>query len=170
MGNFQIQPPQASEFAPKHDALFWAITALTVFFTVVTFAIVVFLAIKYRDTNHNVNRDNPQHESLKLELGWSLPPLLLGIGIFVWSTTLFIHERIPQKNASEIFVIGKQWMWHIQHSNGVRETNELHVPVGRPIKLTMISQDVIHAFIFPPSVRSTTLCRAAIRRNTLHLR
>ena len=55
----------------------------------------------------------------------------------------------PAAKSTEIFVIGKQWMWQLQHPEGVREINELHVPVGRPIKLTMTSEDVIHDFFIP---------------------
>ncbi|MGC8169984.1 hypothetical protein, partial [Salmonella enterica] len=76
-------------------------------------------------------------------------PLVLGVIMFYFGTALFIKMKTPPKNAQEIFVVGKQWMWHIQHSNGVRENNTLHVPVGQPVKLTMISQDVLHAFYIP---------------------
>jgi cytochrome c oxidase subunit 2 len=77
-------------------------------------------------------------------------PLLLGLGIFAWAAKLYadVYRQAP-KNSKEIFIIGKQWMWHLQHMNGIREMNELHVPVGTPIKLTMISQDVIHSFYLP---------------------
>jgi cytochrome c oxidase subunit 2 len=89
------------------------------------------------------------YENLFLELTWTIVPLVLGIVMFYFGTSLYVKMRTPPKNATEIFVIGKQWMWHIQHGNGVRENNTLHVPVGRPVKLTMISQDVLHAFYIP---------------------
>jgi len=145
---FQFAPDQASNFAAKYDLLFTVITALTVFFTVVVLSIVVFFAIKYR-TGSKADRSRPQHENLRIEVAWSVPPLILGIIIFAWGASDFIELRRPPKNAVEIFVIGKQWMWHIQHPDGVREMNELHVPEGVPVKLTMISQDVIHAFYIP---------------------
>jgi len=56
--------------------------------------------------------------------------------------------RAP-KGAMEIYVVGKQWMWKVQHTTGQREINELHVPVGRPVKLIMTSEDVIHDFSIP---------------------
>jgi cytochrome c oxidase subunit 2 len=68
---------------------------------------------------------------------------------FLWGTNLFIQNARPPEAASEIFVVGKQWMWKIQHPEGVAEINELHVPVNRPIKLTMTSEDVIHDFAVP---------------------
>lgn len=146
--NYDIAPPQASTFAPKVDALFYVISALTAFFTIVVFALVIFFAIKYRKGS-KVDRSNIVHDSHKIELAWSLPPLFLGLGIFAWGAHLFIEMRTMPKDAIEIFVIGKQWMWHVQHPNGVRENNEIHVPLGKKVKLTMISQDVIHAMYIP---------------------
>jgi cytochrome c oxidase subunit II len=145
---FPLAPVQASEFAKHSDALFFVITALTVFFTVAVMSVVVFFAIRYK-AGSKADRSRPQHENLRLEIAWSLPPLVLGLFIFAWGAVEFVNLRRPPANALNIFVIGKQWMWHIQHPNGVREMNELHVPEGVPVKLTMISQDVIHSFYIP---------------------
>lgn len=144
----KVAPQQASSFAPQVDALFYVISALTVFFTVGVMAVVLYLAVKYR-AGSKADRSRPINENLFIEIAWSVPPLILGLVIFAWGAVMFVHMRRPPKNALEIFVIGKQWMWHIQHPNGVREMNELHVPSGVPIKLTMISQDVIHSFYIP---------------------
>ncbi len=144
----KVAPQQASSFAPQVDALFYVISALTIFFTVGVMAVVLFLAVKYR-AGSKADRSRPLNENLFIEIAWSVPPLILGLVIFAWGAVLFVHMRRPPKNAIEIFVIGKQWMWHIEHPNGVREMNELHVPAGVPVKLTMISQDVIHAFYIP---------------------
>lgn len=130
------------------DALFYTLTALTVIFTVLVGALVLFFAIRYRK-GAKVKRGDTVESHLGLELTWTIIPLILGMFIFWWSAKLFIKTRQPPKDAMEIFVIGKQWMWHLQHSNGVRENNELHVPVGVPVRLTMISQDVIHSFFVP---------------------
>lgn len=146
--NIPLAPPQASEQAVRYDALFYVITALAVFFTVAVLTLVVVFSIKYR-VGSKANRDRPQHENLKIEIAWSLPPLLLGIAIFAWGAIDFVSVRRPPANALELFVIGKQWMWHVQHSNGVRENNTMHVPLGVPVKITMVSQDVIHALHLP---------------------
>lgn len=146
--NFPIAPPQASQHAFDHDLLFYTITALTVFFTVVVLTLVLVFAIRYRSWK-KIDRSNAPHHNLKLELGWTVIPLILGLAIFAWGAIEFVDIHEPPADAMEIFVIGKQWMWHAQHANGVRENNTLHVPVGRPVKLTMISQDVIHAFYIP---------------------
>ncbi len=145
---FGIGPEQASEHAVKYDLLFGTITLLTIVFTVLVFGMVLILAIRYRK-GAVINRKNPLHHHTGLELTWTILPLILALGIFVWSAKNFIDVRTMPKDAKEIFVIGKQWMWHFQHQDGTRENNELHVPVGQPVKLTMISQDVIHAMYLP---------------------
>lgn len=148
MFNYPMAPEQASTFGAEHDFIFYLITILTVFFTVAVMVCVLYFAFKYR-RGSKANRDNIVHHSQKLEIAWSMPPLILGLVIFGLSTSLFVKVRVPPKDAAEFFVVGKQWMWHIQHPSGIRENNTLTIPVGKPVKLTMISQDVIHAFYVP---------------------
>ncbi len=148
MGQFPLMPEQASEHATRYDWLFWTITGLTVFFTVLVVVMILFMAAKYR-TGSKASRKGQLDSHLGLEMTWTIIPLILALGIFVWATDGFMRQRKMPEDAEEIFVIGKQWMWHVQHMNGIRENNELHVPVGRPIKLTMISQDVLHAMYLP---------------------
>ncbi|MFI5386527.1 MAG: cytochrome c oxidase subunit II [Fimbriimonadales bacterium] len=143
-----MSPPQASNFASELDAVFYGLVILTVVFTFLVGFFVLLFAVRYRQGN-KVDRSRPVHEHLPLEITWSVIPLLLGLVMFFLGARLFVKMRTPPANATEIFVIGKQWMWHIQHSNGVRENNTLHVPVGVPVKLTMISQDVLHAMYIP---------------------
>lgn len=144
----QLMPEQASSYAAELDLLFFLLVGLTVVFTVLVGALVIFLAVKYR-RGSPADRSRAVDHHTGLELAWSIPPLILGLAVFFWNASLFGRMRTIPDNALEIFVIGKQWMWHLQHPNGVRENNELHVPLGRPIKLTMISQDVIHNFRIP---------------------
>lgn len=146
--NFPIKPVQASEQAVSYDNIFNATLGLSVFFAIVVFLMVMIFAIRYR-RGTKVDRTNPLTHHNGLEMIWLFGPLFLGLGFFVWSSVLYVQRRNPPKDALELFVIGKQWMWHVQHMNGVRENNEMHIPVGRPIKLTMISQDVIHAMYLP---------------------
>lgn len=146
--NFPLSPPTASNFAQEYDVLFYTLVALTLFFSAVVAIAVIFFAIRYRKGT-KADRSRPMYENLFLELTWTIVPLVLGLIMFYFGTSLYVKMRTPPKNATEIFVIGKQWMWHIQHGNGVRENNTLHIPVGRPIKLTLISQDVLHAFYIP---------------------
>lgn len=148
MFNLQLQPEQASEFAKPYDDLFMATTALTIFFTLVVAAMLLVFCVRYRH-GKKIDRSNPPTSHMLLEMTWTVIPLVLGILMFFWAAKLFVDQRVPPKDAMEIYVIGKQWMWHIQHPNGVRENNEFHVPMGKPIKLVMISQDVIHSFFIP---------------------
>jgi cytochrome c oxidase subunit 2 len=148
MWNFPLSPPAASNWATENDAIFYALVALSVFFTVLVGFFVVFFAVRYR-TGTRADRSRPVYEDLRLELSWTIIPLFMAIIMFVFGAKLFVEEKSPPKNAEDIFVIGKQWMWQIEHRNGVRENNELHVPLGKAVKLTMISQDVIHAFYIP---------------------
>lgn len=143
-----LVPEQASVHAHDYDLLFWTISGLTVLFTILVLAIVVFLAIRYRAGNKVDRRNAPDH-STPLELAWTILPLILAMGIFGWSSLNFVKYRTMPEEAIDIFVIGKQWMWHLQHMDGTRENSELHIPVGRPVKMTMISQDVIHAMYLP---------------------
>lgn len=174
--NFPVAPPAASTFAKEYDAIFYTLCALTVLFSLIVGIAVVYLAIKYR-AGSNVDRSRPVYEDLRLELTWTIIPLILGLVMFGFGARLFVHLRTPPKNASEIFVIGKQWMWHAMHPNGTRENNTLHVPVGRPVKITMISQDVLHAFYIPAfrtqmhtvPGRYTTLWFEATQTGEFHL-
>lgn len=150
MPNSPIVPPQASNFAGEYDALFFVLTALTVFFSALVIFSAIILAIRYRRGN-KVDRSRPVDHNPRLEIGWMMVLLFLALGVFAWGAKLYAEMYTPlnRADALEVFVIGKQWMWQAQHTNGVRENNELHVPVGRPVKLTMISQDVIHSFFVP---------------------
>jgi cytochrome c oxidase subunit 2 len=148
LANYPWSPPAASNFATEMDTLFYAILALSIVFAVVTFAFVIFYAIKYR-VGSSADRSSPVYENMKLELIWIGAPTVLAIIFFAWGAKVYADTRIPPKDAKEIYVVGKQWMWHIQHPNGVRENNTLHVPIDTDIKLTMIAQDVIHDFYIP---------------------
>ncbi len=146
--NFPVNPPSASTFAGPYDALFYTLLAFTVFFTLLIVAGVLYFATKYRQGSP-ADRSRPVYEDLRLELTLLTIPTVLGLIFFYFGAAQYVHMRTPPKNSQDVFVIGKQWMWHVQHTNGVRENNELHVPVGRNMRLTMISQDVIHAFYIP---------------------
>ena len=146
--NFPFLPERASTFSNQIDALGFLLTALTIFFSALVFSLLIFFAVRYRRGN-KVNRSKPQHHNLLMELTWSVIPLILGLTVFFLAMVPYTQVFNPPANAEEIFVIGKRWMWHLEHTNGIRENNEMHVPIGRPFKLTLISQDVIHGFYVP---------------------
>jgi cytochrome c oxidase subunit II len=145
---FPIRPDQASTIARGVDHLYYFLTAVDLFFTFVIFLTIFYFAVRYR--RRSKDEKPPQIETyLPLEILWTAVPLVLCAVMFVWSSSLYVENSRPPKAAGEIFVIGKQWMWKLQHPEGPSEINELHVPVGRPIQLTMTSLDVIHDFFIP---------------------
>jgi cytochrome c oxidase subunit 2 len=95
--------------------------------------------------------------NVALEIFWTAIPLGLTMIMFVWGASIYFSMSRAPDNALEIFVVGRQWMWKFQHPDGQREINELHVPVGRPVKLTMASEDAIHSF-FVPVFRVNGMC------------
>lgn len=143
-----IRPPAASTIAQGVDRLHFFLTGMTLFFTAIIFAAIFYFMVKHRRRSED-ERPPEVEGSLPLEIAWTLFPTLLVAFIFVWSASLYFENSRPPTASTEIFVIGKQWMWHLQHPEGPREINELHVPVGVPIKLTMTSEDVIHDFYIP---------------------
>ncbi len=143
-----IQPPAASSIAEDVDRLYYFLTGITTFFTVLIFSIIFYFMVKYRRRSED-ERTTETHTSMFLELTWTIIPSLICVVLFVWASALYVRNSRPPASSTEIFVIGKQWMWHIQHPEGPREIDELHVPVDTPIKITMTSQDVIHDFYIP---------------------
>ncbi|RYX86796.1 cytochrome c oxidase subunit II [bacterium] len=140
--------PQASSVAPGIDFVYWLITAVCFAFFVGVSFFLCFFIIRYRQGT-KVSRVLPHHEGIALEMIWTIIPLIIALGLFLVSTLVYFQTVRAPKDATEIFVVGKQWMWKIQHPNGRWEMNEIHVPVGHPVKLTMISEDVIHDFGMP---------------------
>jgi cytochrome c oxidase subunit 2 len=141
-------PESASTVSSKVDALYFYLCGVTLFFTLLISGVLVFFVIKYRRRSPF---EIPQRiaGSHKLETMWSVIPFIIAMSMFAWGAQIYFENSRPPKNANEIYVVGKQWMWKIQHSTGQREINELHVPVGRKIKLIMTAEDTIHDFFIP---------------------
>jgi cytochrome c oxidase subunit 2 len=143
-----LVPDSASTFSWKVDALYFYLSGVTLFFTLLISAVLIFFVIRYRRrTPYEIPR--PITGSHKLETLWTVIPFLIAMTMFGWGARLYFEQYRPPQNAVEIYVVGKQWMWKLQHATGQREINELHVPVGRKIKLIMTSEDVIHDFFVP---------------------
>ena len=141
-------PDSASTMSWKVDAVYFYLSGVTLFFTLLISAILVFFVIRYRRrTPYEIPR--PIAGSHKLETLWTVIPFLISMTIFGWAAKVYFDQSSPPKNAMEVYVVGKQWMWKIQHSTGQREINELHVPIGKKIKLIMTTEDVIHDFFVP---------------------
>lgn len=144
---FPIFPDSASTMAPRVDALYFFILGVTIFFTMLVALLILVFSIKYRKEKHPVPVQI--HGSIPLEIFWTLVPLGIAMVIFAWGALLFFQEKHPPKSSMTIYGVGKQWMWKFQHPGGQREIDNLHVPVGVPVRMTLISQDVLHAFFVP---------------------
>ena len=145
---FPLFPEQASSIAGGVDALYLFLNIVSGFFSILIFVLIFYFAVRYRRRPSNFGPVQVEGH-LGIELLWTVIPFGLTIVMFVWGSTLFIrNSRVPD-DAQDIYVVGKQWMWKMQHPEGRREINELHVPVGQPVKLTLASQDVIHSFYVP---------------------
>src|SRR5687768_9064292 len=141
-------PEQASTFAWQVDLLYFYLIVVSVAFTIPIVVAIFFFAIKYRETEKFATPEE-MHGSMVLETVWSIIPFVISMTIFLGGAIVFFNQFTPPPDSMEIYVVGKQWMWKAQHETGQREINELHVPVGRKIKLTMTTEDVLHDFYIP---------------------
>ena len=148
MDKFHLFPPQDSSSAHQVDWLYFGLTAMLIFFCIVVFVPLIFFCVRYR-RGSPASRSNPSEGNNLLECGWTLFPLCVGLGFFVWGAAVYYHVERPPGNALQVQLVAKQWMWKLQHAEGKKEIDELHVPLGRDIEVTMASQDVIHSFYIP---------------------
>ncbi len=138
---------EASTLAPQVDLVLLGLTLFSLFFIFTICGLILYFMAKYR-AGAKVHRPTIKHP-VPYEVAWVVTPTLIALGLFVWAAQPFIEYGRPPDDASVIYVVGRQWMWKIQHPGGQREINTLHIPVGQPIKLVMTSQDVIHSFYIP---------------------
>jgi len=148
MGSLGLFPEQASTFAPDVDHLLYFLLAVAAFFTLAIFCSIFYLSIHYRRRSEN-ELPRAIHGGAALEILWSVIPFGLTMVMFTWGASIYFNESRPPDNALDIYVVGKQWMWKLEHLGGQREINELHIPVGRAVRLTMTSEDAIHSFFVP---------------------
>jgi cytochrome c oxidase subunit 2 len=135
--------------APRVDALYFYLVGISTFFSMLIFTLAIYFAVKYRRRSDDEPPPPQLRDTLSLEIIWIVVPLVLVMIAFFWGASVYLAMARPPQDALEIFVVGRQWMWKFQHPDGQREINQLHVPLGRPIKLTMASEDVIHSFFVP---------------------
>ncbi|MGA7616847.1 MAG: cytochrome c oxidase subunit II [Thermoanaerobaculia bacterium] len=144
----RLFPVEGSSMASRVDSLYFFLLGLCGFVSFGIFVMIVYYSIKYR-AGAKVDRSNPVMGSYFIETSWAVIPFLIFLFIFAWGAKIYFDEGVPPKNASPIYVVAKQWMWKIQHPNGRREIDELHLEVNQPVRLLMISEDVIHSFYVP---------------------
>ena len=140
-------PAEASTIAPYADALYAFLMAITVIGLVLVGTLVFGFSIRYRKARNPVATQ--VEGSTLLEATWTIIPLALFMVAWIWGALLYFRIYDPPTNAMNIYVVGKQWMWKAEHEGGQHEINALHVPTGRAVQLTMISQDVFHSFSIP---------------------
>lgn len=141
-------PEQASVDAPKIDWIFEFINALCYFFFVVIVGLLFYFAWKYRRKGHEQAEGDVTHNT-PLELTWTIIPLILVIAIFYVGMEGYLNLRTPPIGAYEVNVTAQQWSWNFAHRNGCSEVNVLRVPLGRPVRVLMRSEDVLHALFIP---------------------
>ncbi|GMV23074.1 MAG: cytochrome c oxidase subunit 2 [Acidimicrobiia bacterium] len=146
--HFPLFPEAASSVASDVDLLYFFILAVCSFFAILVSAAVLYFAVKYR-RRHADEVGADIHGSIALELLWTVIPFVLSMVMFVWGADVYFRLAKPPADAMELFVVGKQWMWKVQHPEGVREINEMHVPINRNVRITLGSEDVIHDYYIP---------------------
>jgi cytochrome c oxidase subunit 2 len=145
--NLPLWPERASSMASQVDAIYIFLLVVCGMVALLVFTCLLYFAARYR-SRAGVEAEQIDG-STPLELTWSIIPLCVFLVFFAWGALVFFKQRTPPRDATEVYVVAKQWMWKLEHAEGQREINELHVPVGRDVKLIMTSQDVIHSFYVP---------------------
>ena len=168
--------PQATTSAPEVDYLIIALVLCSAAILALVFGLILRYMIKYR-AGSTIDRGAPGSKTWRFEIAWTTATLVIFFGLFVWGADLYVRLFQPPHNALRIYVVGKQWMWKVEHPGGQREINALHIPIGRPIQLVMTSEDVIHDFSVPAfrikhdvlPGRYETLWFEAVEPGTYHL-
>jgi cytochrome c oxidase subunit II len=145
--SFRLVEQGASTAAQRTDLLFTAMLVLCGLVALGVCTAMVYFCLRYREGRSVARGNVPRHKGL--EIAWTATPLLLFIAIYVWAAHDFVQLYRPPADTLPVYVVAKQWMWKLQHRNGRREINELHVPLGQPVRLVMTSQDAIHSFFVP---------------------
>jgi cytochrome c oxidase subunit 2 len=145
--NSSLFPAEASGISPYVDALYFFLVLMTIVGTALVAVLLLVFSIRYRREKNPVATQI--EGSTLLEATWTIIPLAIFLVTFVWGALLYFRIYDPPANAMNIYIVGKQWMWKAEHPGGQHEINALHVPMGKPVQLTMISQDVFHSFSIP---------------------
>jgi cytochrome c oxidase subunit 2 len=176
--NAPLFPPRASAMAREIDLLFFTTLGVTIFFSTLIAGLIFYFMVRYRRTSPTqVGVYVKGGSTWLLESTWIIGPLIISLSIFAWGARVYFAAARPPSDAEQYYVIGKQWMWKIEHPAGRREINELHVPRGKAVKLKLTSEDVVHSFYLPAMRmkadaipgRYTTLWFKADTLGTFHL-
>lgn len=149
MNGIALWPQEASTTAVEVDRLFWFLFTVCTAVGLLVAVLLIGFAIRYRRRPGDVFNPPATHQSHALEWFWTLTPLVIFFFMFVWGAKVYFGAYRPPDNAMTVYGIGKQWMWKFQHPEGQREIDMLHVPLGRPVRLLLTSEDVIHSLFIP---------------------
>lgn len=177
LAEIALFPPEASTSAHHIDKLFFFLVAICGAMGVFVAFLLIFFAVYYRRRPNEVGPPPETEASRALEWFWTLTPLAIFMFMFVWGAEVYFDSYRAPDDATPVYAIGKQWMWKFQHPEGQREINTLHVPIGKPVKLLLTSEDVIHSFFVPAfrvhmdvlPERYTTVWFEAIQTGEFHL-
>jgi cytochrome c oxidase subunit 2 len=167
----------ASDYAQRVDEFFWLLVALSTFIVLLLSALILIFMVRYRRDSNAPRGELPEIYRHEIEIGWTSATLFLFLFLFWWAASDLLAASTPPANALEIHVVAKQWMFRIQQPGGAREIDEIHVPVQTPVRLAMISEDVIHDLYLPAlrikkdilPDRYTFLWFTATKTGTFHL-
>ncbi|QDT16849.1 cytochrome c oxidase subunit II [Alienimonas californiensis] len=148
-GETFLFPESASTFAENSDSLFWLITWISIVFFAIVVAAMGWFMWRYRHRPvETFSPETPNH-NLPLELTWTIIPVLLVIVIFGFGFTGYLDQRTPPVDAYEVRLIAKKWNFLFVYPDANFKSSTLYVPVDRPVRLRMVSQDVLHSFWVP---------------------
>ena len=148
-GGLPFLPQSASNFAGEFNILFAALLAITGTVLGLVLLLMFRFCAHYRRDNEAADRGHQTRKSWHWEVGWTTASFVVFLGLYAWGADLYLREHHPPAKAQDIYVVGKQWMWKVEHQGGQREINALHVALNQPVRLVMTSQDVIHGFFVP---------------------
>jgi cytochrome c oxidase subunit II len=148
-GSIPFLPPSASTIAGEFNILFAALLAITGAVLGLVFLLMFRFCAHYRRNNEAADRGNRDQKSWRWEIGWTTASFVVFLGLYAWGADFYLREHRPPADATDIYIVGKQWMWKVEHPDGQREINSLHVALHQPVRLVMTSQDVIHGFFVP---------------------
>ena len=148
-GGLPFLPPSASSVAGEFNILFAALLAIASAVMGLVVLLMFRFCAHYRRNNEGADRGHQTKKSWRWEVGWTTASFVVFLGLYAWGADIYLREHHPPPNAHDIYVVGKQWMWKVEHPGGQREINALHVALNRPVRLVMTSQDVIHGFFVP---------------------
>jgi cytochrome c oxidase subunit II len=143
-----FMPPAGTDIAARVDNIYEFLLVASLISCIILIGGMIYFVVKYKRKSATDKTAYITHNST-LEFVWSFIPLVIFLVVFAWGWNIYHDMRAMPKNALEVHVVGKQWLWDFIYKSGKKSTNEAVVPVGEPVKLIMTSEDVLHSFYIP---------------------